>query len=616
MSQWLLGSDGGAGALVTALIVFPLFAAVMLFLGYLLAAAQFGPGEAFARVGKSLGVAASELLDFSLRRVWAITRLAFQEAIRRRVLVAFGVFALVMLFGSWYLDVKTDRPAQLYMGLVLGWTNLLVLILALFLSTFSLPTDIRNRTIYTVVTKPVRLVELVLGRMMGFTLVGTLILVVMCVLSYVFVLRGLSHRHEVDVATLAEDRTLVDEDGNYGLSGQTTEDDYHRHTVYINPDGTGFTDLQKGHRHLVNRSGGSDSDQYEVGPPVGQLQARVPLYGKLSFLDRSGRPTDKGINVGNEWTYRSYIEGGTLAAAIWTFDGISPGRFPESKSEFARGIPIELTLRVFRTHKGDIEKGILGSLQIVQYLTPEEIQQGRKPLVSEPVNFYAQEFTADRKYIPRQLRARREGGPVQDVDLFGDMVRDGKLQIRIRCLERAQYYGAAQPDVYIWTGNNWFWLNFAKGYSSIWFQMVTVIAFGVMFSTFLSGPVAMLATVMSYITGYFTQFITAVSTGEQEGGGPLESFIRLVEQRNMVQDLDEGVGTTVVYGIDNIMLAIMWVCSFMVPDYSGFQTANYVASGYNIPAALMTQHFLTTLTYFLALAVVGYFIFRSREIAA
>ncbi len=37
-------------------------------------------------------------------------------------------------------------------------------------------------------------------------------------------------------------------------------------------------------------------------------------------------------------------------------------------------------------------------------------------------------------------------------------------------------------------------LNFIKGYFGIWLQMVLVIAFGVMFSTFLSGPVAMIAT--------------------------------------------------------------------------------------------------------------------------
>jgi ABC-type transport system involved in multi-copper enzyme maturation permease subunit len=631
--------------------------------------------------------------------LWAIARLAFQEAVRKKVLVAFFIFVLVMLFASWYLDVQTDQPARLYMAVVLGWTNLLVLILALFLSTFSLPGDMKTRTIYTVVTKPVRIIELVLGRMLGFTLIGTLILVVMCILSYFFVWRGLSHSHEVEVASLVEDSNIKDEEGNIGQRGRTTEDDYHRHTVEIEADGRGLTDVQKGHRHRVTRtphplvepvgelrrsfdklpddvdakalremsnkvsgvagrtsgelrdtllkardaleaeakSAGDDDERpaihrsrarsalnfaefvvhnhYVVGPPVGQMQARMPQYGKLTFLDRAGRPTDKGINVGNEWTYRSYIEGGSLAAAIWTFDGVTARRFPENKKDFEQGVPIDLTLRVFRTYKGDIEKGILGSLEIVEYLTPEEIKQGKRPLVSQEVNFRAQEFTADRMYIPRRIKASYDGVKFKDYDLFDDLAHDGKLIIRIQCLEKAQYYGAAAGDVYLWTGNNWFWLNFAKGYAGIWFQMVIVIAFGVMFSTFLSGPVAMLATVMTFATGYFKQFVLDVASGKAEGGGPFESAIRLIEQRNQVTELDEGLGTTVITSFDGIMLVVMRIFTFVLPDFGKFSTAAYVSQGYNIPGALMTQHFIVAALFFLVLGTIGYFVFKSREVA-
>ncbi len=55
-------------------------------------------------------------------------------------------------------------------------TSYLVLLLALFLSAFSLPADIQSRTLHTVVTKPVRPSEIVLGRILGFTIVGTALL--------------------------------------------------------------------------------------------------------------------------------------------------------------------------------------------------------------------------------------------------------------------------------------------------------------------------------------------------------------------------------------------------------------------------------------------------------
>ena len=83
--------------------------------------------------------------------------------------------------------MKNSNPARVYLSFVLGTTNYLVLLMALFLSTFSIPNDIKNRTIYTVVTKPVRASEIVLGRIVGFATVGTAMLVFMGAISYVFV---------------------------------------------------------------------------------------------------------------------------------------------------------------------------------------------------------------------------------------------------------------------------------------------------------------------------------------------------------------------------------------------------------------------------------------------
>ena len=81
--------------------------------------------------------------------------------------------AVVLLFAGWFIDVRSDQPGRLYLGFVLTATNYMVLLLALFLSAFSLPADIKNKTIYTVATKPVRPTEMVLGRVLGFVLVGS-----------------------------------------------------------------------------------------------------------------------------------------------------------------------------------------------------------------------------------------------------------------------------------------------------------------------------------------------------------------------------------------------------------------------------------------------------------
>ena len=56
--------------------------------------------------------------------------------------------------------------------------------------------------------------------------------------------------------------------------------------------------------------------------------------------------------------------------------------------------------------------------------------------------------------------------------------------------------------------------NFVKAYISIWLQMVIVVCLGVMFSTFLSSPVAILATVSAVLLGFFSQFVRDLWTGE------------------------------------------------------------------------------------------------------
>src|SRR5687768_8642664 len=184
------------------LVQFPLVVVLLCFCGWLagfiVSSIRRGPVEGFYAVAKIIATGVNDLANTSLRRTYAIALLAVQESIRRKVLVAFAVFVVAMLFAGWYMDVKSDDPARLYLSFVLTTSNYLVLILALLISSFSLPADIKNRTIYTIVTKPVRSSEIVLGRVLGFSFIGTFILAAMCLVSYVFVVRGMHHEHRVE----------------------------------------------------------------------------------------------------------------------------------------------------------------------------------------------------------------------------------------------------------------------------------------------------------------------------------------------------------------------------------------------------------------------------------
>ena len=296
MYEWLLPSFEGWGALIDFALVVVGLAVISLFVAYLRMASLRGPAEGFYAVAKAIATAiASDFPNTTLRRTWAMARLAIQESLRRRVLVGFAVFAVLLLFAGWFLDTKSDHPARLYLSFVLSATEWLILILAVMLTAFSLPDDIKTRRIYTVVTKPIRAGEIVLGRILGFALVNTAILVLMGVVSYVFVVRGLSHPHRIDPEDTDEIRDVSGTLESW--QGETSLNDYHRHDFTV--DGAtrrGRTDMTADHYHEVLALGEGDDVTFEVGSSEGALVAKVPIYGKLRFLDRTGRP-GKGITI-------------------------------------------------------------------------------------------------------------------------------------------------------------------------------------------------------------------------------------------------------------------------------------------------------------------------------
>ena len=100
-------------ALVHGLLVAVGIAVVAFLVCYLVAVAKSGPTEGFYQVTKVIyELLARDLPGTSLQRIHALARLAFQEAIRRRVLVVMAVFIVGLLFAGWFLTpARTMWPS-------------------------------------------------------------------------------------------------------------------------------------------------------------------------------------------------------------------------------------------------------------------------------------------------------------------------------------------------------------------------------------------------------------------------------------------------------------------------------------------------------------------------
>jgi len=592
--QWLLqGSETELGALLNFALVFMGLIMALLVVGYAIAAGRHGLLRGGDVTYHTIADGLREILDTSARRIWALARLAIKESLRRRVIVALGVFFLILLFANWFLDTNHQDPARLYLSFVLTASTYLVLAVALLLSAFSLPGDFKTKTIYTVVTKPVRAGEIILGRIIGFSIVATGLLAIMGAGSYIFVVRSLDHSHTVDAASL---ENVTDPSGKViGKKGQTSKEAGHRHEFNLDAEGYDETDVMNGHTHFVEPVG---ENRYRVSAPEGFVRARVPQYGKLRFIDRNGADKDTGISVGSEWTYRSFIDGNTPATAIWTFDNVSEALGPEE-------LPLALIVRVFRTHKGVIGQAISGQIQL---RNPET------GLTSDPVGFDAVDAQVAEYPIRNELTAN--SGRDQ-IEIYKDLVSDkGQIEVLVKCLERGQYFGFAQADAYLRLPDGSPVASYAKVLVSIWVQAVIVIAVGVTISTLVSGPVAMLFALGFIILGFWRQDFVDIAVGKSYGGGPAESVVRILTQANVMVALPEGPLTTVVTSFDKFFAKpIMWAIAQGLPDFSSFSTVRYAADGYNVPWDRVFQDVTTCLGYVVGLSLLGYFLLRTREVA-
>lgn len=497
------------------------------------------------------------------RRIGAIASLSFKEAVRRRVLLVFALLGIVFLFANWYVPSKPEDQIRTYVGIVYYAMGPLLLISALVLSSFSIPNDINQQTIHTVLTKPVERFEVVLGRFLGFVAILTVMLVVMTALGLGYVIRN------VDPAAAYE-----------------------------------------------------------------SLKARVPEYGELTF-----DPDPKGISVGREWDYRRYISGEAPPkpeqAAIWSFDHVP------SVLEKREVVPCEFTFDIYRTHKGQENKGINCRFVFTTWnyrKGNEQEYNRRKPARDFPAELEKyNELTKELGYFEiagQEVVDYHTQTIILPAGLFINALKnrpdkEGRqdkapvpVQVRVTCNSQSQYVGMARYDLFLRLDDPdgtwdrlWFAWNFFKGAAGLWFALVLICGLGVAISTYLSGVITLLLTGLLYIGGMFQDFIRTVGEGTNVGGGPLEAIYRIASRTNLSAPIEETSAIRFATGSDLVFRWVVRRLLDILPDVDRYSLTAYVGEGFNIPGAQLLLHTLILLGYLLPWALLAYYLLRWREIA-
>jgi len=118
-------------------------------------------------------------------KTWAIATNTFREAIRDRILYLILVFAIVMIGSSRALSLLTvGSEEKIVKDIGLASISLFGVATAIFVGVGLVFKEIERRTVYTLVSKPIRRSQFILGKYLGLVLVLAVNVAVMTACFY------------------------------------------------------------------------------------------------------------------------------------------------------------------------------------------------------------------------------------------------------------------------------------------------------------------------------------------------------------------------------------------------------------------------------------------------
>jgi ABC-type Na+ efflux pump permease subunit len=120
---------------------------------------------------------------FSLGRVWTLARGTLTQLIRMKVFAFMAIFAVLLIGASFaFADLKSEQELKMLKDVSFAAMQLFCMLFAVAGTALLIPRDVEDRTIYTILCKPVSRLEYLLGKFVGMVLVLVISLAAMDVL--------------------------------------------------------------------------------------------------------------------------------------------------------------------------------------------------------------------------------------------------------------------------------------------------------------------------------------------------------------------------------------------------------------------------------------------------
>lgn len=166
-------------------------------------------------------------LRFSPARVWTLAAATVTQLVRMKILSFLVVFCLIVVAAGFAFPViNPEQQLKLLKDVSFGALQVFAIVMAIAATALLLPRDLEDRTLYTILSKPVPRFEYLIGKLIGvLLLIGGGLVIMDAVFSLVLWIRqnmvltdaihALEHENAATPDVVAQLRTAV---GRQGLT--------------------------------------------------------------------------------------------------------------------------------------------------------------------------------------------------------------------------------------------------------------------------------------------------------------------------------------------------------------------------------------------------------------
>jgi len=382
----------------------------------------------------------------AMRSIWAVAINTIRQALRMKIAAAFIILLMVCLpvMGvSMTGDGTLKGRLQTFVSYGLSLTSILLCLLTILVSAYSLTSDIKQRQIYTVITKPIRRFQFLLGKLLGVILLDMVLLALFSAIIY-------SNTIYIPKFYNATEAELA----------QVNNEFYTARASITPPDVDVSQEVNNKLKELeeLEKSGQLDPSEVFRGRSRQDIIAQLTSQIKLE---------KRAASVGRE--------------LIWEFHNVKP--LDPNESLFIR---FKYDVSVTPPDSQVYSQWFVGDYRQIRYGTESEVPIYRTPLRKDPVRTFREiEVPADAVTADGYLAVGFLNVPLNNTVVIFPL-EDG-----LEILYKADTFSA----------------NFIRAVLLIFFRLIFLACLGVLAASFLSFPVAILFCLVIFFTATFSGFV-------------------------------------------------------------------------------------------------------------